>query len=133
MGDSIRAWRSVRVGHLLRPLFIAIWLSAACPFVCADITVSLPLEGHYRAGRYMPVRVRATGEQGRISLSARDAVPTEIQSSGELDATFPWLAVSESITSLEARANRSGHRTVNSTLHVLDEDQRLGATVGGDA
>jgi hypothetical protein len=131
LAEPIRASRSVRPLGRLQLFVIAIFLT--CPYVCAEIAVSLPLEGHYRAGRYMPVRVRVAGEQGRISLSARGAIPTEIQSSGELDAIVPWLAVSESVTSLEARADSSGHQTVNSTLHVLDEDERLVAVVGEDA
>ena len=131
MTEPSRTSRLVRSFDLTRTFLFALLIAAPC--TSGEIIVSLPLEGHYRAARYTPVRIRTTGEAGRINLSAPGAVPTEVQSPGEIDAIVPWLAVSESVTHLTARADPSGHQTVNPTLRALDVDERLVALAGEGA
>ena len=98
----------------------------------AEVAISLPLEGHYRAGRYMPVRMIVRSQSGIVRLEARGAAPSEIESSSDIDAIIPWLAVTEAI--------REPHWLVNSVslpvdlpLHPLGDDERLVGLAGEDA
>ncbi len=44
----------------------------------AEVRVSLPLEGHYRPGRYMPVIVYSS-DTSDVTLSAEGAIPTVVE------------------------------------------------------
>jgi hypothetical protein len=70
------------------------------PYARADVSVTFPLEGHYRVGRYMPVHVvaGAVGAQA-IGLKCDGALPLTIPAqAGALDVTAPWLAISSSLS-----------------------------------
>lgn len=80
---------------------------------------SLPLEGYYRPGRYMPVRVEGDGPG--VEVGGRGVVPTVVHG-GAGPVVVPVLMVGHFISSLERRP-----------LHRLRSDQRLIGTVLGDA
>jgi hypothetical protein len=56
------------------------------------VTVTLPLGGHYRAGRYLPVRINSVGDRESITIIAPGAVTTEVTVSGPAsDVVVPFL------------------------------------------
>src|SRR4051794_14019635 len=62
--------------------------------------VSLPLEGHYRPGRFIPVRVSHAGS-GQVQISAPGCVTTVIANPAEADVVVPFLAASDSVRALQ--------------------------------
>jgi len=102
------------------------------PFVRADVTISLPLEGHYRPGRYMPVRVAIGNDGGAITLSAAGAVPTELEASANRDAIVPWLAVTAALRDPRWISAGSGSHSIRLPLRVLDENEELVGVAGED-
>src|SRR5205823_1342574 len=92
--------------------------------VRADVTViTLPLEGHYRVGRYMPVRV--VGEAA--PLEADGAVPTAPPpGAAGMDGVFPWLPVRQ-VSIPEAGGS------FLTQLKPLADDEVLVAVVGDES
>src|SRR5690348_13227570 len=78
----------------VRRMIIAILLATG--LARADVSVSLPLQGYFRPGRYMPVHVQSRGEGAPLVLAADGAVPTEYRPSGNADLVIPWLVISDS-------------------------------------
>jgi hypothetical protein len=110
-------------------------LAAALP-CAAEVRVSLPLEGYYRAGRYMPVRVVRSGEPtGEVmTLSADGAVPTMVQlTSVPTDAIVPLLVVTEPLGPITWSLQGGRKGTVETKLTALGLDDRLVGYAGGDA
>jgi hypothetical protein len=94
----------------------------------ASVEVSFPLEGHYREGRSMPVRVivgDAAAGAGAVTLAADGALPTELPvTAGRTDVVIPWLAVRElNEPHWSHSAGQSG--TIAAPLKPLSEDERL--------
>jgi hypothetical protein len=110
-------------------------LAAALP-CAAEVRVSLPLEGYYRAGRYMPVRVVRSGEPtgDLMTLSADGAVPTMVQlTSVPTDAIVPLLVVTEPLGPITWSLQGGRKGTVETKLTALGGDDRLVGYSGGDA
>lgn len=111
-----------------------VWMAAVVVFTFvaqlnAGMTVSLPYDGRFRAGHFMPVRVTVTGVGGELELHARGAMPTWVAGTaapvgGEM--TVPMLMVSESAKELVV----GGAAPVG--LRVLGEDERLVGFAGAD-
>jgi hypothetical protein len=100
------------------------------PNLCAaaPVEVSFPLEGHYREGRYMPMRVvvgDAGAGAGTVTLAADGALPTELPvTAGRTDVVIPWLAVRE--LNEPRWSNSAGPSGAIATpLKPLSEDERL--------
>ena len=82
-----------------------------------EVKYSLPLQGYYRAGRFMPVAFTG-GEGGTVKLAADGAVTTVIDSAN--DGIAPWLVWRDDV-----RTDLFGQ-----PLHALSDDERLVGLVG---
>jgi hypothetical protein len=93
--------------------------------------ISLPLEGYYRVGQYMPVRV--AGESGEVVLSASGAVPTRIAGTPSVqEAVAPLLLMTSGAAEITATMN--GQVVKSGPLRALAPDERLvGVTEGNEA
>ena len=80
-------------------LAAVLFLSLAHPssfLHAAEAAFSLPLQGHYRVGRYMPVHVSAQTDSANdpLTLRATGALTTEIETAhGHIDGIVPWLSI----------------------------------------
>ena len=117
---------------LLGPFLLVLGVALPC---AAEVQVSLPLQGHYRAGRYMPVRVVARGEPaGELTLSADGAVATTVQfTGGSADAVVPLLVVHAPLGPVSWSLPDGRGGTVATGPAALGEQDRLVGFAGGDA
>lgn len=97
-----------------------------------EATVSLPLQGRYRRGRCMPVRIDARGGQpGQpLTLAGDGALTAQINSGPSFSGVIPWLAirtVSSPVWNFGA-----GPHALDLPLKPLEEDERLIGYVGVD-
>ena len=95
----------------------------------AGVTISFPLEGYYRPGRYMPVHLSATGNE-TITLRATGSVPTQVSAAANVDLIVPWLTL-ETVRNAHWSSSLSGDHLLDS-LKPLPDDQRLVGLVGDD-
>ena len=106
-------------------LLIFSWLPV--PTFAADVRVTLPLEGYFRPGRYMPVRVDVRGApaDARLRLTTEGAVPTDIVlSDGRADGIVPVLPIEAGARQLRwSIADESG--VVEAPLREMNPDERL--------
>ncbi|HZK82547.1 MAG TPA: hypothetical protein VFC46_15800, partial [Humisphaera sp.] len=106
----------------------------AAPIFAADATLTLPLQGYYRPGHYMPVRVSARCDSpGAVfSLRATNALTTQIKADGDtIDATVPWLSI-RTIRDVNWSLGPADH-PIELPLHPLEDDERLIGYAGADA
>src|SRR5438876_9507657 len=75
----------------------------------ADVSISLPLQGYYREGRYMPVHIHtAEPTTGTIRLSATGAADTVLSvSNTTVDVILPMLVLRAPLSNLTAQVNDS--------------------------
>jgi hypothetical protein len=92
----------------------------------AQVSVSLPFEGHYHPGRFMPVRIIAPAHQPTIELTAHGALPLVFENPKEGEAIIPFLPVSDSIKSFQV----VGAQSV--ALVPVRDNQRVVAFVDSD-
>jgi hypothetical protein len=121
-----------------RSLRFVPWLLALIAARCAaEVQLSLPLEGYYRAGRYMPVRVVVRGEgAGPLTLSADGAVPISLQLGGMgegADVIVPLLVVSEPLGPISWSLPNGRSGRLEARLTSLGEDDRLVGYSGANA
>lgn len=86
--------------------------------------ISLPTEGHYRRGRYMPVRVEGATPTDSISVLGGGTIPTEINHPDSPAFTIPWLIAGDLITDPRWQA-AGGPPQLPLVLHPLASDERL--------
>src|SRR5947208_11709610 len=81
----------------------------------APVDVSFPLEGHYREGRYMPVRVGVVDAgTGTVTLTADGALATDLPvSAGRTDVVVPWLALRELSADRKSTRLNSSHQIIS--------------------
>ena len=104
--------------------------SASC---FANVVVSLPLGGHYRPGRYMPVEVVCrAAESGSFELTAPGAMPTEIPLAHDMDVIVPWLPIRD-VDRIHWTFAQHEHGSVETALTPLDDNECLVGYVGADA
>ena len=106
-------------------LLFLYWLSP--PAFAADVRVTLPLEGYYRPGRYMPVRVEVGGasHDARLRLAAERAVPTDIvPSDGRAQGIAPVLPIEAGARQLRWTLGDDAG-IVEAPLRALNPDERL--------
>lgn len=91
-----------------------------------DVNLSLPLEGHYREGRYMPVQIHASDMTGNaVVVKADGALPTHVQlDAGKCDGVAPLLAVRAPIENPRWETGGAGG-AVAAPLKPLGDDERL--------
>jgi len=116
-------------------LFTALMVTAAALPCAAAVSVSLPLEGYHRAGRYMPVRVIVQGEPaGELTLSADGAVTTTLQLNGAAaDVIVPLLVVTDPLGPIAWSLPDGRKGTVETKLTALGDQDRLVGYSGGNA
>ena len=117
----------------LAPLLIVVGSVAASAATTAQaqVELSFPLQGYYRPGKYLPVRVRTHpgGGGAALLLRAQGAVPVSIDSAARgVDVVVPWLAV-ETMTDVRWSMEGTGG-AVEAALTPLEPDQVLVAAVG---
>ena len=99
----------------------------------ADVVVSLPLGGHYRPGRYMPVEVVSRrGDSGALELAAPGAMPTQIILSRDADVIVPWLPI-RGVDQIHWNLAGHEHGDVETALTPLADNECLVGYVGADA
>ncbi len=101
----------------------------------ASVTISFPLEGHYRDGRYMPVRVVVADTPGANSLTLRaeGALATSITlAEGRTDAVVPWLSSGGAITAARWATEGGGGANLEAPLRPLAAGERLVGYTSGD-
>jgi hypothetical protein len=105
---------------------------ALSPWCAAQVQVTFPLQGYYRPGKYMPVRVQSSSvATGPVFLHADGAVGVSVEPGpdGTVNAVVPFLAVTQLGTPRwETAGGASG--TVAASLTPLQGDQVLVGLVG---
>jgi len=71
----------------------------------AEVGVSLPFDGRYRAGRFFPVRVVLHSGPASVRISGEGALRTTIENAREGEIVAPVLAVSDSLASIAVEGN----------------------------
>src|ERR1051326_1575967 len=95
-------------------------------------SVSLPLEGYYRMGRYMPIRVKAqVAAAGSYELTAPGMVPIRIRADRAIDAVVPALVVRSPVGPFTLR-DGSTSNAFDLPTHPLGEEQKLVAVIAGE-
>src|SRR5258706_13141859 len=90
-------------GRYVRSILIVVGaLLLAAPGAHAAVTVSLPFEGRFEPGRFMPVRVNIANEPHDVLLHADGAVTTRLESGPDGEKIIPILTVSESLKELQS-------------------------------
>ena len=100
------------------------------PIARSAVTVSLPTEGHYRPGRYLPVRIEHAAGHGSISLQARGTIPTDLPTPDSNDVMIPWLLVSETTTDAIWKSADGASHPFATPLRALGTDEKLVAFAG---
>jgi hypothetical protein len=93
----------------------------------AEVRVTLPLEGHYRAGRYMPVRVEVRGAAAGavLRLTGEGIIPTHVETAnGRAEGVAPVLPLTEAARELRwSLGEETG--VVGTPLRALAERERF--------
>ncbi|HEX5244653.1 MAG TPA: hypothetical protein VFW23_15425, partial [Tepidisphaeraceae bacterium] len=137
LGEALR-WRvAAKLGRARSLSSIAFLVFALSSLIAAptfaEIVVSLPLAGHYRPGRYMPVEVSSRGgESGHFSLDASGAMPTQIPLSRDTDVIVPWLPI-RTVDQIHWTIVGHSQGAVETALTPLGENECLVGYIGADA
>ena len=106
----------------------------------ADDSITLPLNGYYHPGRYMPVHVamaprNADENEVKLSAPAGGSVWTNLRfDGGPVDTVVPWMAVDPRAQQLSWYVfPRQGGETLDTPLKPLGEHDRLVGWAGVDA
>lgn len=108
-----------------------------CSGALGEVRISLPLQGHYRVGRYMPVRIRAVVEGAprgaTVQLRGSGLLTTSIAlNEGRADGVVPALVLQSPLWHLQWEGpDQQGH-ALSLPLHELTETQRLVGLVDVD-
>ena len=106
----------------MRWLAIIFPLLVAAPVAHGDVRASLPLQGYYRPGMCMPVRVDGAlpSHPPTVELMADGGLPTRLlMSEGQIDAVLPFLAA-RAIDGVSVNGVKVG-----TTLRALPDGVRL--------
>jgi hypothetical protein len=88
-------------------------------------SVTLPLQGYYRPGRYFPIQVDGTDAASSLAFTADGCLPTQMQAASNGRRTIPMLATGSPV-SLRATSGLS------IPLRTPSENERLIATALSD-
>lgn len=126
-----------RLAHVFASVAFALAI-ALCSTLLGDVTVTLPLQGHYRAGRYMPVHVAGTAEAGTsdaasIEISGDGVLSTAMPATGDyIEATLPVLVLQSHLENLQYTWTDGRPHRLAAPLHELSNDERLIAVMDVD-
>ncbi|MFI5379777.1 MAG: hypothetical protein ACHRHE_10800 [Tepidisphaerales bacterium] len=105
--------------------FILFWAMAAA----GQVQISAPLEGYYRPGKFMPLRVRGAAG-GQLVIQPDNGVVTRVVlSAGQQDTTVPLLMMGTN-RQIRYRLEGGGGGFADAELRPLGEDQKLVGFVG---
>ena len=95
--------------------------------VLGSVELSLPLEGYYRPGRYMPLRVQVTAEAAEHLIIAADhALPSRVElTHGRAEGVTPFLPLSAGLRQLRWHITGGAYGTVQPAMRMLAPDQKL--------
>lgn len=98
-----------------------------------QVQISFPLQGYYRPGKYMPVRVRTDAATSTpLVLGAEGAVDVSVgPGSAAIDTVVPWLAA-DVVRSPRWEIAGAGGGAVDATLTPVEPGQALVGIVGAD-
>lgn len=99
----------------------------------SQVQVSFPLQGYYRPGKYMPVRVRTDMKApAPIVLRAEGAVAVSVApGSAAIDVVVPWLAA-DVVRSPRWEIAGEGGGAIDATLTPVEPGQVLVGIVSAD-
>lgn len=113
--------------------FLCVSLAPLVACRAAEVTIRFPLEGRYREGRYMPVRVDARDAGPTVRVDADGAVSTEIRiGDGATGATVPLLSTGGAIANARWRAGGGASGDIPEPPKPLAADERLVAFAGAE-
>lgn len=113
------------------PIFL-LALHIATQFSSAS-TITLPLGGVYRAGRYTPVLVTTESEAGTLTIMAAGALDTSVAVQANSHLLVPWLTISENLQAVSYVEPSGAQGSTAIRLRALSENDRLVGLVGTDA
>jgi hypothetical protein len=98
-----------------------------CTAAFGEVRLALPLQGHYRVGRYMPVQIRAQGMDGSaVQLSGSGLLSTSMAlSDGRGEGIVPALVLQSPLWQLQWAGPDGQEHAVGLPLHELSADQHL--------
>lgn len=103
----------------------------ACPWSAAQVRVTFPLNGYYRVGKYMPVRVTGTDTASPVVIRADGAVAVSVSPGHTgVDTIVPWLAADEVRTPRWESGRATG--PIDEPLTPVEPNQALVGVVGPD-
>jgi hypothetical protein len=109
--------------------------SATSNAAAVGFTVTLPLEGYFRPGRYMPVHLKAEmpGDPAdELRVLADQSVWAFVASEGSrIDAVVPLMPISAQVEQVSVNWTYHPGTEVDLPLHPLGENQRLVGFAGG--
>ena len=113
---------------LARSLGVACFLlSTLAAF--GQVQLSSPLDGYYRPGKFMPLRVR-TAAGGQLLIQPDNGVVTRVMlSAGQHDLTVPLLVLGTS-RQIRYRLENGDGGFADTELRPLDDDQKLVGFMG---
>ena len=105
-----------------------------CHWCPAQVQVTFPLQGYYRPGKYMPVRVATPAATAApVVLRADGAVAVSVgPGAGPMNVVVPWLATGE-VRSVRWDVAGVGAGTIDAPLTPIDPGQVLVGIIGADA
>ena len=108
-----------------RVLLASLVLCGACAPVHAQLDVSLPLDGYYRSGRYMPVLLRAGANAPLrdVRLDGQGIVPTVVSAQGG-EIVVPVLVISPSAREIVVRGAGTA-APIRLPLRELPSDRQM--------
>lgn len=111
---------------------LLVWAASAA----AQVTVDLPLEGWYRPGRYMPVRITiadpSAAAREELVLRGQGVISTSLAvANGKTLSIVPWLPL-EAVSAPTYRW-RGSDVPLNVPLRALENQQRLVGVASADA
>lgn len=121
-----------RPRHLLAILLLSLALCDSC-VAGSQVEVTFPLQGYYRPGRFIPVRIEtdSTGD-APVVLGADGALTLSVAlRGGGVDAVFPWLAV-DTIREPQWSIRGEGSGPVDVKLTPVEANQALVGVAGVD-
>ena len=106
---------------------VLLWLG---PPALGDTTVSFPTDGHYRPGRYLPVRVQGAAGRGTLTFAGRGMVSTQVSDADTNDVLLPWLPVADVIDEAHWQSGDGADHPLTVRFRALGADERLVAFAG---
>ena len=117
-------------------VLVVLGCSVTSTLAAAPFAVTLPLEGYFRPGRYMPVHVTAAAPDDRndgLTITANQSVWTFLASEGgKLDTVVPLMPMSAQVPGVSVKWMIYHGTDIDLPLHPLADNQRLVGFAGAE-